>query len=180
VTARFARRGEHLQLTMSEAEHELLRALPDELRELYEDDSGTDEARERLFPRAYLDPTEEHAEEEWQQLVHPELLRDRLTALAQVTSSLERAAVGRRGELTVDLSPDEVSAFLGVLNDARLALGTRLGVSDDTDLADLEVSLAQRGDPRAPMTAVYSWLTYLEGELVEELLAGLPEEGEDD
>ncbi len=57
-----------------------------------------------------------------------------------------------------------------MLNDARLALGTRLGVTDETDASDLDPS-----DPTAPVLAVYSWLTYLEGELVETLLGGMPE-----
>ncbi len=34
----------------------------------------------------------------------------------------------------VHLDPDDVQAWLAVLNDARLALGTRIGVTDDTDL----------------------------------------------
>ena len=138
-------------MTLSEPERELLRNLPDELRVLYEDDTGTDEARSRLFPRAYLDPTEEHAEEEWQELVHPELLRDRLDNLAKVIDALAGATEGRRGAIVVELGPDDVPALLGVLNDARLALGTRLGVTDETDVTDLDPS-----DPTAPVLAVYS------------------------
>jgi hypothetical protein len=169
MTARFERSGEGLRLTLSEPECDLLRTLPGELRALYEDDSGTDEARGRLFPRAYLDPTEEHAEEEWQELVHPELLSDRLEALGRVTGVLDAATAGRRGKLVVDLGHDDVNALLGVLNDARLTLGTRLGVTDDSDITDFDPS-----DPQAPMVAAYSWLTFLEGELVEVLLGDLP------
>ena len=169
MTARFERAGDGLRMTLSEPEQGLLRNLPDELRVLYEDDTGTDEARSRLFPRAYLDPTEEHAEEEWQELVHPELLRDRLDNLALVVDALARASEGGRGAVVVELGPEEVPALLGVLNDARLALGTRLGVTDETDVSDLDPS-----DPTAPVLAVYSWLTYLEGELVETLLGGMP------
>jgi Domain of unknown function (DUF2017) len=169
MTARFKRSGDGLRMTLSEPERELLRNLPDELRVLYEDDSGTDEARSRLFPSAYLDPTEEHAEEEWQELVHPELLRDRLDNLAKVVDVLSGATEGRRGAIVVELGPDDVPALLGVLNDARLALGTRLGVTDETDVTDLDPS-----DPTAPVLAVYSWLTYLEGELVETLLGDMP------
>ncbi len=156
-------------MRLAEPELELLRDLPEQLRGLYEDDSGTDEARARLFPRAYLDPTEEESEDEWQALVHPELLRDRLDALARVVGALEHAESGRRGMLVVQLGPDDVPALLGVLNDARLALGTRLGVTDDSDFGDVDPS-----DPQAAVVAVYSWLTYLEGELVEVLLGDLP------
>jgi len=169
VSARFERSGDGMRLTLSEAEHELLRTLPDELRELYEDDTGDDDARARLFPRAYLDPTEEQSEDEWQELVHPELLRDRLDALARVVDALGGASTNRRGVVVVELGPDDLPALLGVLNDARLTLGTRLGVTDEMDLSDFDAS-----DPRAPVLAAYSWLTYLEGELVEALLGDLP------
>jgi len=170
MSSRFRRSGEGLLLSLSEPEHELLRTLPVELRELYEDDHGDDEARGRLFPRAYLDPTEEQSEEEWQELVHPELLRDRLDALTRVVDALETASAGRRGAVVVELGADDVPAFLGVLNDARLTLGTRLDVRDETDVSDLDP-----GSPQAPVLAVYSWLTYLEGELVEALLGEMPD-----
>ena len=52
----------------------------------------SDPARSRLFPRAYLDPTEESEEAEWQALVHPELLRERLDALELITGDARRAA----------------------------------------------------------------------------------------
>ena len=170
VSIRFERSGEGLRLTLSEPEHQLLRTLPDELRELYEDDRGTDDARARLFPRAYLDPTEEQSEDEWQELVHPELLRERLDALALVVDALGTATASRRGDVVVELGPDDVPALLGVLNDARLTLGTRLDVQDETELSDLDPA-----DPRAPVFAAYAWLTYLEGELVETLLGDMPE-----
>jgi hypothetical protein len=169
MSARFERTGDGLRLTLSEPEHELLRTLPDELRDLYADDTGTDAARGRIFPRAYLDPTEEQSEEEWQELVHPELLRDRLDALSRVADALGASSPGRRGAVQVDLAPADVQAFLGVLNDARLALGTRLDVNEDTDLADVDPA-----DSRASVVAVYSWLTYLEGELVEALRGEMP------
>ena len=37
---------------------------------LLEQTDADDAVRDRLFPHAYLDPTEEHAEEEWQRLVN--------------------------------------------------------------------------------------------------------------
>ena len=59
---------------------------------------------------------------------------------------------------------------MGVLNDARLALGTQLGVTEDTDYADLDPE-----DPESSALAAYAWLTYLQGELVETLLGDLPD-----
>jgi hypothetical protein len=169
VSPRIAKkRGGRIDLTLEPAEADLLRDLPDQLRTVYESDTG-DEARQRLFPRAYLDPTEEQAEQEWEALVHPDLLRGRLDALSRLTSSLAGGDAGRGDRVVIHLGPDDVSAWLVVLNDARLTLGVRLGVTDDLDLATLDPD-----DPNAPGLAAYGWLTYLEGELVEALLGDLP------
>lgn len=178
MSARFERSGESLRLVLSEPERDLLRTLPDELRQVYEGardvESGTDPVRDRLFPVAYLDPTEEQAEDEWQELVHPELVRERLDALTRVVDSLDGATSARRGALVVELGADDVPALLGVLNDARLALGTRLDLDDETDLSEIDPS-----EPDAAAYAVYGWLTYLEGELIEVLLGELPEVADD-
>lgn len=178
MSARFERSGQTLRLVLSEPERDLLRTLPDELGQLYEAardvEPGTDPVRDRLFPAAYLDPTEEHAEDEWQELVHPELVRERLEALSRVVDSLEGATTARRGAFVVDLTDDDVPALLGVLNDARLALGIRLELNDETDLSEIDPS-----DPNAAAYAVYGWLTYLEGELIEVLLGELPDSDDD-
>jgi hypothetical protein len=166
---RFARRRDgSLDVTLEQPELELIRDLPDQLRSLYEGDRD-DPARERLFPRAYLDPTEEQAEQEWQELVHPDLLAGRLEALERLAATVEGAQAARRDRVVVHVGPDDVQAWLSVLNDARLALGTRLGVTDDTDVSELTAD-----DPDAAIVAAYTWLTYLEGELVETLLGDPP------
>lgn len=162
------RRDGRLDLTLERAEAELLAGLPDQLRSLYEGDRD-DPARQRLFPRAYLDPTEEAAEHEWQELVHPDLLAGRLAALERLQASLAGAEPAKRDRVVLHLEPDDVQAWLGTLNDARLALGSRLGVTDSTDLAEVDPS-----SPDAAATTTYAWLTYLEGELVEALLGDLP------
>lgn len=154
-------------VALRDEEFELLRQLPDELRNVYESPDpgdGVDPVRARLFPRAYLDPTEDRAEEEWQALVAPDLLRTRLDALAAITGGLERAT-RRRGRRVFTLEPDAVQQWLAVLNDARLALGVRLEITEDTDYG--------RIDPDAPDAfgfAVYGWLSAFQGELLEILL----------
>ena len=150
-----------LVVSLAEEELGLLRSLPDQLREVFEGDEE-DPARARLFPRAYLDPTAESEEAEWQALVHPSLMRERLDALELITVTLDRAALA--GEWwQIDLSPDEAQAWLGVLNDTRLVLGTRLGVSEEEHQID-------PADPDAGAYALYQWLTWVQGDLVEELL----------
>jgi hypothetical protein len=169
MARRFARRRDgHVDATFERAELDLLEGLPEQLRTLYGADDE-DPARARLFPRAYLDPTEEQAESEWEALVHPGLMEARLDALTTLETTIAAAEPTRRDRLVVRLSAEQANAWLSVLNDARLALGSRLGVTDDTDLAALDPS-----DPNAPTLAAYGWLTYLEGELVDTLLGDLP------
>jgi hypothetical protein len=111
-------------------------------------DAVTDPGFKRLFPKAYVqDP--EH-EEEYQALVGDELLA---TRLRQVDTVLETVARDR-------LSEDEVFAWMGAVNDLRLVLGTRLDVSEETDLAV---------DPSHPDAAAYGLYAYL-GWLLEMLV----------
>jgi len=165
VSPQFERRGEGIVVTLDANELELLRSIPDEVRGALERPASKDDpVYNRLFPSAYLDPTEESAEQEWQELVHPELLQSRLAALELVTTTLDRA-VTKRGRAEVELAPEEVEAWLGVVNDARLTLGTRLGVTEDAESEAIDPS-----DPSAPAHAVYGWLTWFENDLVETLL----------
>ena len=165
MSPQFERRGEGIVVTLDANEVELLRTIPDEVRAALEKPvSKDDPVYNRLFPSAYLDPTEESAEQDWQELVHPELLQSRLAALELVTTTLDRAET-KRGRAQVELAPDEVEAWLGVVNDARLTLGTRLGVTEDAESEAIDPS-----DPTAPAHAVYGWLTWFENDLVDTLL----------
>jgi hypothetical protein len=157
-----------VQVDFDLAEVELLREVPEQLRLLYEAPPD-DVARARLFPRAYLDPTEERAEQQWQAAVHPELLRAKLGGLDAMLGAFDRGeAKGRR--VRVVLGPDDVSVWLAVLNDARLAFGSRLGIDDDTDVYRIASD-----DPLALEKQAYGWLTLLQGELVEALLGTMPD-----
>ena len=130
---------------------------------LNSDDEQSDPVLERLFPRAYLDPTEEEAEADWQRLVHGDLVDGRRRSLATVEGTLA-AAVVRRGRFEFTLSEEQALAWLAVLNDARLALGTRLGVTEDLDLSGLDPD-----DPDTAPYAVYWWLGVLEDGLIDVL-----------
>jgi hypothetical protein len=153
--------GDALTVSLADEELALLRGLPGQLREVFEGDEE-DPARARLFPRAYLDPTAESEEAEWQALVHPSLMQERRDALELITTTLDRAVlVGDWWQ--IDLTPDEVQAWLGVLNDTRLVLGTRLGMTEEEHTVD-------PADPDAGGHALYQWLTWVQGDLVEELL----------
>jgi hypothetical protein len=114
-----------------------------------------DPALARLFPDAYLDDGEAAAE--FRRFTERDL---RETKVAHAQTALE--TLRRSGE-KVTLSADEASAWLGALNDVRLALGTRLGVTEE---GMVELASLPDDDPRAATFHVYDWLTYLQESLV--------------
>ncbi|WP_074390938.1 DUF2017 domain-containing protein [Hoyosella altamirensis] len=60
----------------------------------------------------------------------------------------------------VSLSPEQADAWVTAVNDARLALGTMLEISDETP------EEIDPNDPRAPQLGVYHWLTWMQDSLV--------------
>jgi Domain of unknown function (DUF2017) len=70
-------------------------------------------------------------------------------------------------ERTLDadrVSEEELLAWVATINDARLVLGTRLDVSEELDLSRIAET-----DARAPMYAVYAYLTWLEEHAIDAL-----------
>ena|SRR5690349_17892142 len=127
---------------------------------------------DRLFPRAYLDPTEEQAETQWQDLVHDDLVQGRAEAVAAVAAAIDGATPARNDWVTIVIDGDDAETqWLTLLNDARLALGTVLGVTQDDPLAFAD------GDPRAATAEVYSLLGAIQDDLIDVLLDDLPEAG---
>lgn len=123
---------------------------------------GTDPIRDRLFPRAYVDPTEDRAEAEFQSVVHEDLVRTKSDALAALVAELDGDA-DSRGRMRFDLDASTVAVWIAALNDIRLAVGVALGITeDDDDVPDTH--------PQAQAHATYHWLTYLQGALIEVLL----------
>ena len=166
-TFRRNRSSEELAVVLEAGEAAVLTRLCEELTTLLNAGGGgeqSDPVLERLFPRAYLDPTEEEAEAEWQRFVHDDLVDGRRQAVATVEGSLAGALV-RRGRFELTLSQEQAQAWLAVINDARLALGTRLNVTEDMDLSRLNPD-----DPDTAPYAVYWWLGVLEERLVDVLL----------
>ena len=143
--------GGDFRLRLSAGERDLLRALPAELRSLLESDPD-DPSLRRLFPPAY--ENDDAGEDEYQRLMGDELLAGRRRALQLLEETADRER----------LRQDEVHSWLGALNDLRLVLGTKLGVSEE---------LYERGvdprDPRAREHAVYLYLAWLQEELVHAL-----------
>jgi hypothetical protein len=166
---RVVRRGTELVMLLHEREVQVLGWVFADLARVVGDALDADPVTERLFPHAYLDPTEEAAESQWQSVVHGDLVETRLGALRAVADSLDGAPrrPGRDGMHEVVLDDAAGEQWLGVLNDARLALGTALGVTAETDPEALDAD-----DPRFEGLLVYDWLTHLLAALLDALSGG--------
>jgi hypothetical protein len=167
-----AERGKdgRLRITLRADEALVIETLFRSIAETLASDDLESETRARLFPRAYLDPTEEAAEQVWQSVVHDDLLTGRVAALTAVQTDIAQAE-SKSGFLTIALDEERETQWLTALNDARVVLGTVLNVSDlgeDDPPAD---------DPRYPMLRTYDWLSELQTEIVDVLLGELPETG---
>jgi hypothetical protein len=144
------RRDGEIQIGLAEEERELLRQLCLRLAAEVEG-GGEEEGLARLFPVAYRD--DKTAAAEFDELVRPGLAEGKVAALRRVgeTAGSER------------LDERDAQAWLTALNDVRLVLGTRLGVTEETYATG----------SGSPGLAIYGWLTWLQGELVEALAAAL-------
>jgi hypothetical protein len=166
-------RGGALRVTLYSQEVELLAMTARDMVAIVEAPPDG-EVRDRLYPRAYLDPTEETAQGEYDALVHDDLVRDRRTALEVIVAGLDGATPNNKGVIEIALTPAEEMQWLTGVNDARLVIGTALGVSEDGD-TDYETD-----DPRFEYGVLYGWLTQLHFELVSVLLDEIGEDGSDD
>jgi Domain of unknown function (DUF2017) len=139
----------------------VLRGLPDQLRTVLGE--GQDEpVNQRLFPPAYLDVADIEHDTEYHRLMHDDLVKEKLANLELVTDTLARGTTSVR-RWTVELTEEEAAAWLGVLNDLRLALGVRLDITEDFDGA------VDDTDPRAPALRLLSYLGWLEEQLLDAL-----------
>jgi hypothetical protein len=112
----------------------------------------------RLLPDAYRDDPEASAE--FRRYTEQGLRSEKAAAAATVLATLP-AAGGR-----VRLTEQEAQSWLRALNDVRLALGTRLGVTEDFDTG---FAALLPNDPRAAHVLVYQWLALLQESLVDAL-----------
>jgi len=132
------------------------------------------EVADRLYPRAYLDPTEETAQGEFDALVREDLVSARKAAFEAIVAALEARTPNGKGLVELTLTPDEEQQWLTAVNDARLVIGTALGITED------ESSEYAPDDPRFEYGVLYGWLTQLHFELVSLLLDEIGEAGSDD
>jgi len=150
-----------MRVRLGHDEAAVLRGLPDQLRTVLGE--GEDEpVNQRLFPPAYLDVADVEHDTEYHRLMHEDLVKEKLSNLDLVTDTLARGSTSVR-RWTVELTDEEAAAWLGVLNDLRLALGVRLDITEDFD-GDVDDT-----DPNAPALRLLSYLGWLEEQLLDAL-----------
>ena len=113
----------------------------------------------RLFPDAYRDDAE--ASGEFRRFTERDLRAGKAAHAAAVLRSLPDGG-------GVALLDDELSqAWLGALNDARLALGTALGVEQDTEF---DPDAIADGSDEGQRMLVYTWLNHVQSDLLDALM----------
>ena len=141
--------GGKLRISLEDYEADLLRGLTKEMEQLLEAEIEVDPVYQRLFPDAYED---DEAAATYRELVGSELRTGKLTALDTVKKTL-----GESGAAESGLSPQEAEHWLTVLTDMRLAIGTRMDVTEERMAATIDLD-----DPDAPALSVLHWLGWLQ------------------
>ncbi len=161
----FRRTGGDCVARFTPQEAQVLRQCVAELAALLSNDPDPDDpAVERLFPDVYPEDPAEAAE--FRRFTEADLKAAKLDQAKTVLEDLLESG----GE--VRLAEEKADLWLRALTDVRLALGTRLGVEDETDIeAELDAAVGRNPtSPRVGQLSVYAYLTYLQESLVGALM----------
>jgi hypothetical protein len=158
----FRRNGRHCVATFAVDEVRVLRKVAAEVVGLLTDGFDRDDpVVGRLFPDIYPDDAENSAE--FRLYTEGELKTGKIDQAGAILAALPSSGGGE-----VRLDAESAEAWLRALNDARLAMGTRLDISADTDLGE-ELDDAVLRDPtstRVFQLSVYAYLGYLQESLL--------------
>jgi hypothetical protein len=155
---RVSRRRGHTRIRLEAVESGLLATLFDDLNGALATLPADDPVRQRLFPAAYRD--DERAEEEFRSLTEDSLRETKSERLEACRAELPS------GEGDIELDDGAAQRWLTVLTDLRLAIGTRLSVTEDDD------PTIDPAAPDAQLRAIYQWLTTLQDSLVHAVMRG--------
>lgn len=123
------------------------------------DSPPDDEVLLRLLPNAYADPIESA---EFRRYTESGLREKKRAHAMAVRSHL----LNETSE-EISLDHDSVQAWLGAINDIRLALGVRLKVEENSHE---QLELLAPDDPMRGVYAVYTWLGWLQESLILSLM----------
>lgn len=123
------------------------------------DSPPEDEVLRRLLPNAYADEVDAS---EFRRYTESTLRGKKRAHAMSMRMYLKSADDG-----IVDLDHDNANAWLGALNDIRLALGVRLNVQENTSEV---LELLSPDDPLRGVYAVYTWLGWLQESLLSALM----------
>lgn len=150
-------RDGRLRVRLPAEERSILRDLPGQLRAML---GSEHPALRRLFLPAYEDDPERSAE-------FDRLMREDLLARHRANLDVLEATAD-----ATELDAEQAEAWLGAVNDLRLALGTRLDVTEE-----LYDEGMPEDDPRYPAFALYLYLGWLEEQIVTALAESLDPAG---
>ncbi len=133
-----------ISVRLDETMRALIKQVAEELREvlLVEDPELT----RRLYPTAY--PDDDALEDGYQEVVHDQLLMQRLDGIDQLQASIDDE----------EISLDTADAWMNTINQIRLVLGTKLDVGEE------QVDIDQ-DDPESTSYVIYQVLSHILEEL---------------
>ena len=151
---------DRFELRLEDQERRILGSLVAELRGTLDDPAARAPGGvlARLYPPAF--PDDDAASAGFADLVHADLAETRRDRVAVMEATIDAES----------LDEAQATAWLGVLNDARLVLGTSLGFEEDAP-----DDLPSDDDPDAMRHAVFADLGWLVGGFTDALAEGLPE-----
>ena len=180
VTEGFKRHGDHSYIAQfADSEKEVLLNLCEQIIELLaertdhghddplaamvgitsHDSPPEDEVLHRLLPNAYADSVDAS---EFRRYTESTLRQKKQAHAISMRIHLKSSDDG-----IVDLDHENANAWLGAVNDVRLALGVRLNVQERTQD---ELELLAPDDPLRGVYIVYGWLGWLQEGLIAALM----------
>jgi len=143
-------------LPLDSHEAGILRDLVEQMRVLLKESESDDPVHSRLFPSAYEDDEDSAS---FRDMTGGDLTSMKLEALDAVDGATRR---GDQGVTT--LSPEEGEAWVRALTDMRLAIGTRLAVTEETMSAEPDPD-----DPSAAPLQILHWLGWLQESILDQM-----------
>ena len=148
------RQGDSFRLKLTRAEQQYLASMIEDLRDLLVAESpASDASVARLFPPAYPDDLLQNLD--FERTAGSGLLGSRLESLDKAAVSIDAPR----------LNEEDLLTLMRVVNDLRLVLGTRLGVTEESEAS----SFQDEGD--RSQFALYQFLGWFISDIVDALAA---------